>query len=99
METHRKSKLESSGKSKAPSTPHLKPSQSTPAKRSSISAKLRAWYDTAWRNRHGPKLKLLGPRYPNTMEFQYSPEGQRVHAEAKRIEGRWVEEIGAVTGG
>ena len=65
----------------------------------SLRARLRAWYKSVWTNRHGPKLTLLGPRYPNTLEFQQSPEGQRVWREHDLIQDRWVEGIGKVTGG
>ena len=52
----------------------------------------------AWTNRHGPKLKLFGPRYPNTIEFQRSPEGQRVYAEFDKINGTLVRGIGSFIG-
>ncbi|KAI9818255.1 MAG: hypothetical protein M1832_004471 [Thelocarpon impressellum] len=42
----------------------------------------------SWANRHGPKLKLFGPRYPNTVEFQRSPEGQEVYREFDKLNAK-----------
>lgn len=73
--------------------------ETKPKAKKSLTSSVRNFFHNHWSNRHGPKLKMFGPRYPNTIEFQRSAEGQRVYAEHDRIEAGIVGGMAAVAMG